>query len=186
VQDGTPDSVKRTNKLGKVVSEKYYDSFTAKLVDIKVTDGAYGKSWNFLFKDKADIYTLQLSYSNSYATAFLKMLPNIDLTKEMKISPSQKEVDGKTKSSLFINQGGATLKHAYTRENPNGLPDMEQVIVKGQKQWDDTKRLEFLFNMVQKNILPKLEKPAVVVEPSGLDEVREDLANGAGVPDNDF
>ena len=29
VPQGTPGSVERTNKLGKVVTEKYYDSFTA-------------------------------------------------------------------------------------------------------------------------------------------------------------
>lgn len=178
VPEGTPGAVQRTNKLNKVVWEKFYDSFTAKLVNIKVSDGAYGKSWNFMFKDSGEIYTLQLSYSNSYATAFLKMLPNIDLTKEMKLSPSQKVEDGKTRSSLFVNQDGKTIKHAYTKDNPNGLPDMEEVVIKGQKQWDDTKRLEFLNNMVNTKILPQLEKTEVQEERGGLDEIREDMANG--------
>ena len=84
------------------------------------------------------------------------MLPNIDLTKEMKVSPSVKEVDGKNKSSLFINQDGKALKHAFTRETPNGMPDMEQVTVNGSQVWDDTKRLVFLQNMVDTTILPKL------------------------------
>ncbi len=85
------------------------------------------------------------------------MLPNVDLTKEFKVSPSVKEVDGKNKSSLFINQNGASIKHAFTREVPNGMPDMEQVTVKGQQVWDDTKRIEFLYNMVATQIIPKLE-----------------------------
>lgn len=156
VEEGTEGAVKRTNKLGKVVFEKFYDSFTGKLVSIKVQDGTYGKTWNFGFKDGEDVYTLQLSYSNSFATAFLKMLPNVDLTKEMKISPSVKEVDGKNKSSLFINQDGIALKHAYTKDQPNGMPDMEQVVIKGEKVWDDTKRITFLHNMVVTTILPKL------------------------------
>ena len=46
------------------------------------------------------------------------MLPNIDLTKEMKISPSVKEIDGVNRSSLFINQDGKAMKHAYSREKP--------------------------------------------------------------------
>ena len=178
VQEGTEGAIQRTNKIGKVVWEKFYDSFTGKLVGIKVQDGTYGKTWNFSFQDKGEIYTLQLSYSNSFATAFLKMLPNIDLEKEMKVSPSTKEVDGKNKSSLFINQDGKPLKHAYTRENPNGMPDMEQVVVKGEKVWDDTKRIAFLYNMVQTTIVPKLQKtvepatPAIeVVEPA--DEVEK-------------
>jgi hypothetical protein len=157
VPEGTEGAVKRTNKLGNVVNEKFYDSFTGKLIDIKVQDGTYGKTWNFVFKDKEEPYTLQLSYSNSFSTALLKMLPNIDLTKEMKLSPSVKEVDGKDRSSLFINQDGKSIKHAYSRENPNGMPDMEQVTVKGVLVWDDTKRLEFLDKMVHETILPKLQ-----------------------------
>jgi len=156
VSEDTIGAVKRTNKLGNVVYEKFYDSFTGKLIDIKVQDGTYGKTWNFVFKDKEEPYTLQLSYSNSFSTALLKMLPNLDLTHEMKISPSVKEVDGKDRSSLFINQDGKTIKHAYSRENPNGMPDMEQVTVKGVLVWDDTKRLEFLDKMVHETIIPKL------------------------------
>jgi hypothetical protein len=157
VSEDTLGAVKRTNKLGNVVYEKFYDSFTGKLIDIKVQDGTYGKTWNFVFKDKEEPYTLQLSYSNSFSTALLKMLPNIDLTKEMKISPSVKEVDGKDRSSLFINQDGKTIKHAYSKETPNGLPQMEQVTVKGVLVWDDTKRLEFLDNMVHTLIIPKFQ-----------------------------
>lgn len=169
VQEGTEGAVKRVNKIGKTVYEKFYDSFTGKLVGIKVQDGEYGKTWNFSFQDQGEVYILQLSYSNSFATQFLKILPNIDLSKEMKVSPSVKEVDGKNRSSLFVNQDGIALKHAYTRENPNGLPDMEQILVKGQKTWDDTKRIEFLYNMVQTIIIPRLgalgaQQPTVAQE----------------------
>ena len=96
----------------------------------------------------------------------------------MKVSPSVKEVDGKNKSSLFINQGGNALKHAYTRENPNGMPDMEQITVNGVLIWDDTKRLAFLHNMVTTQILPKLPgtqsadaKTAPAVDPAQPQEV---------------
>ncbi len=158
VPEGTEGAVTRVNKMGNTVHEKFYDNFTGKLVSIKTQDGSYGKSWIFSFKDKEDVYHLQLSYSNSFATAFLKMLPNVDLSKEMKVSPSVKEVDGKNKSSLFINQDGVAIKHAYTKDSPNGMPPMEQVTVKGQLVWDDTKRIEFLYNMVAKDVIPKLEK----------------------------
>lgn len=158
VQEDTEGAIKRVNKIGNTVYEKFYESFTGKLIDIKVQDGTYGKTWNFVFKDTKDPYTLQLSYSNSFSTAFLKMLPNIDLTKEMVLSPSVKEVDGKNRSSLFVNQDGKAIKHAYTRETPNGMPDMEQIVIKGAKVWDDTKRLAFLQDMVDTQILPKLRE----------------------------
>jgi len=158
VNENVEGAIKRVNKLGNTVYEKFYSSFTGKLIDIKVQDGTYGKTWNFVFRDKEEPYTLQLSYSNSFSTALLKMLPNIDLAREMKISPSVKEVDGKDRSSLFVNQDGKAIKHAYSREHPNGMPDMEQLTVKGVLVWDDTKRLEFLDKMVHETIIPKLRE----------------------------
>jgi hypothetical protein len=181
VQEGTEGAVKRVNKIGKTVYERFYDSFTGKLVGIKVQDGEYGKTWNFSFQDKGEVYILQLSYSNSFATAFLKMLPNIDLSKEMKVSPSVKEVDGKNRSSLFVNQGGTFVKHAYTREKPEGMPDLNKIVVKGQDVYDDTARLLFLHSMVQTIIMPRLGEQAAaapqpaepIAEPATPEEAQE-------------
>ncbi len=180
VQEGTPGAVARVNKVEKTVHEIFKDSFTGRLINIRTRDGSYGKSWEFDFKDKEDVYTLQLSYSNSYATNMLKILPNVDLTKEMKIQPSQKIEDGKTKSSLFISQDGVTLKHAYTKDNPNGLPPMVQVQVKGQLVWDDSARLAFLEEMVQRDILPKLPRETAPVSVEGKDAVDTALDADAG------
>jgi hypothetical protein len=157
VKEGTEGSIARTNKVGNTVHEVFYDSFTGLLTNIKTSESAYGKSWNFDFVDNSgEKYTLQLSYSNSFATQFLKILPNIDLSKEFTISPSSKIEDGKTKSSLFVNQDNKPLKHAYTKENPNGLPKLEKKMLKGQEVWDDTEMLLFLENMIQTDIIPKL------------------------------
>lgn len=157
VQEGTEGAITRVNKIGNTVHEKFYDSFVGKLESIQVRDGSYGKTWNFGFRDNEELYILQLSYSNSFSSAFLKQLPNVDLSQEMKISPSVKEEDGKKRSSLFINQNGVALKHAFTRAEPNGMPDMEQVTVKGELIWDDTKQMVFLQNMVDTLIIPKLD-----------------------------
>lgn len=185
VDEGTPGSVSRVNKQNKTVHEKYYDSFTAKLVGIKTKDSSYGKNWVFSFKDGAEVYQLHLSYSNSFATNLLKMLPNIDLEKEMKIQPAVKEVDGKNKSSLFVNQDGVSIKHKYTKENPNGMPPMEQLTVKGQLVWDDTKRIEFLHAMVERDIIPKLPKQEVVEAQGGANGLAVD-GNATTSEDDDF
>ena len=172
VPEGTDGATQRLNKVGKTVWEKYYDSFTGYLVSIKIQDSDYGKTWNFGFKAGDELYTIQLSYSNSFATAFLKTLPKVDLSKPMKLSPSVKDVDGKNRSTLFVNQDDKALKHAYTKEAPNGLPNMEQLTVKGQLVWDDTKRIEFLRAMVEKDILPKLGQAPVEdkIEVTAVDE----------------
>jgi len=169
VQEGTPGSVMRVNKVGKEVHEMYHDSFTGKLVGIRVKeDRWYGKQWEFDFQDQEQINTLQLSYSNSFSTNILKMLPNVDLSKEMKVQPSQKMEDGKPKSSLFISQDGVTLKHAYTKDAPNGLPQMVQITIKGALVWDDSDRLTFLEEMVRRDIIPNLPKAETVVNNTGV------------------
>ncbi len=157
VPEGTEGSVERVNKLGNKVSEMFYDSFNGVLTNIKTKDSAdYGKNWEFTLVDGEDQYTLQLSYSNSFAKNILKMLPNVDLSKPMTLSPSMKMEDGKQKTSLFINQDGKAIKHAYTKDVPNGLPPMEKIKVKGQDMWDDSASLAFLQEMVDTQILPKL------------------------------
>lgn len=156
VSSDTKGAVERVNKMGKTVHEIFYDSFTGKLVNIRRRASEYGPQLEFDFRDGGEVYTLQLSASNSYATNLLKILPNADLTKEMKVQPSQKVEDGKTKSSLFVSQDGVTLKHAYTKDNPKGMPQMKQITVKGQLVWDDTDRLNFLMEMMERDILPKL------------------------------
>jgi hypothetical protein len=185
VPEGTAGAETRVNKLGKNVTEKYYDNFTGKLVGLKVTDGNYGKQWEFSFQDSGEVYKLQLGYSNSFAKNIIKMLPNADLSKEMKVSPQTKvEADGTKKSSIFINQDGKALKHAFTKDAPNGLPPMTQVTVKGSLVWDDTDQMVFLEKMVMDTIVPKLggvvtEAPATAPVKDSLDTAVEELQAGA-------
>lgn len=166
-----PNVVERINKNGKTVHEKHYDSFVAKLVGIKVVDSPIGKAWSFEFQDKEEVYKLQFQYASPVASAFLKILPNVNLEKEMKLSMSMQkdEKTGKDKTSLFVNQNGSALKQFYSKDRPNGIPDMKQITVKGEQVWDSTDQLFFLENMVKTQILPKLGKP--VQANVGLPEV---------------
>jgi hypothetical protein len=190
VQEGSEGAISRVNKLGKTVWEKYYDNFTGKLVGIKTTDGTYGKQWVFSFQDAGEVYNLQLGYNNSFAKNIIKMLPNADLTKEMKVQPQTKVDDkGVKKSSVFINQDGVSLKHAYTKDNPNGLPQMKQVLVKGSLIWDDTDQMVFLENMVKKDIIPKLKGVPASAEPveakDGFEKDVEDMNASANATEDE-
>lgn len=171
VPKGTEGAVDRINKENKEVSELFFDFFTGTLKDIQVKEGSYGKQWEFKFDANGELYTLQLSYSNSFAKNILKMIQNVDVTKPFTMSPKAEMVDGKNKTSLFINQDGTPVKHSYTKENPNGMPPMKQIKVKGQIAWDDTEAIEFLENMAKTVILPQLGhvQSEVVV---GLDDIK--------------
>lgn len=189
VSSDTPGAVERVNKMGKTVHEVFYDSFTGKLINIRRRSSEYGPQLEFDFRDGGKIYTLQLSASNSYATNLLKILPNASLEEEMKVQPSQKIEDGKAKSSLFVSQNGVTLKHAYTKDNPNGMPPMVEITVKGQKVWDDTDRLNFLMAMMERDLLPKLprETGQERAPTGGLeDEFADENPLGGTAGDDDF
>lgn len=65
----------------------------------------------------------------------------------------------------------------YTKEEPNGWPEMVQIKRKGKVEWDDTEQLEFIEDLVKTKILPQLGKPAkATAEPIAVEaeEVDED------------
>lgn len=172
VNEPTGKSKQRTTKEGRVVNEEIYDAISGHLIDIKVTTHEkYGKFWAIYLKDGEDVFCLQTNYSGSYASAFLKALPNADLTERVKLIPYMKIVDGKEKPTLFISQGGHALKHFYTKEEPKGLPQMVQRKVKGQMVWDDTDMLEFLEKMVMTEIVPKLPKSGTAQPANSKDSI---------------
>jgi hypothetical protein len=174
VKQPTDISQSRTLKNGNVIHEEIYDGVSGIITDIKTHDHpSFGRFWNVSIQDGEEKYILQMNYSGGYASAFLKTLPNVDLTKRVRFSPSMKIEGDKKKVTLFLNQDGKALKHFYTKENPNGLPQMVQIKVKGKLQWDDSDLMSFLERMVVNDIFPKLSKTATP-EPAMAGEETED------------
>jgi hypothetical protein len=165
VKEGTPGAVSRINKNNETVFEMQYDSFNGKLKDIKVVDSSYGKQWNFTLVAGGKDYILTLPYSNGYSKAFLKILPNVNLSEPFKISPSSKEVDGKTQNTVFVNQNNQVVKHYFNKATPNGLPQMVEITVKGQKVWDDTDQMAFLEKTALEAI-SKVKEVSTIEHPS--------------------
>ncbi len=168
-QNPTKDSKERTltkgPNTGKTVHEEHYSYVDGIITDIQTKDSDYGKSWLVTIEDNGEKCILQMDYSGGYSSAFLKALPNIDLSQKVKLSPKMTMEGDKKKTTLFINQHGTAAKHFYTKDNPNGLPQMVQQKVKGKLQWDDTAMMEFFENMVNTKILPQLKSyKAVAVE----------------------
>lgn len=157
----TAKSIERVNKMGKIVHEEFMDGLSGRITEIKTKDHPdYGKFWLITLIDGDWSGVVQIKYSSGYASAFLKMLPNVDLSKDVTIVPKM-TIDGdKKKASLFIMQEGVPLKHFYTKDNPNGLPQMKKIKVKGKETWDDTDMMEFLEKMVFTEVVPKLNGAA--------------------------
>lgn len=163
VQEPTNNSRTRVTKTGKTVHEELYNYVEGYITDIRVREHQeFGKFWAVQLADGDQAYQVEMKYSSGYASSFLKALPNVDLNCKVKLSPKQTIEGDKKKTTLFVNQMGTAVKHFYTKDNPNGLPRLQQVKVKGVLTWDDTEMMEFLEEMVKTTILPKLTavKPA--------------------------
>jgi hypothetical protein len=158
VAQPTEISNERVNKTGKTVHEEFYKGWKGRITDIRVKDHPdYGKFWNVTLTDETGDAVLQMNYSSGYSAAFLKMLPNVDLDSDVTITPKLTIEGDKKKASLFLTQHGDPIKWYYTKDNPNGLPALKQIKVKGKVTWDDSDMMEFLERMVNTEILPKLK-----------------------------
>jgi hypothetical protein len=154
----TKDTVTRTTKEGKVVHEEIYDGWNGRIAGIEFRDHKdYGRFVNVMINDGEATAILQMKQGSGYAMAFLKTLPNVDLQTDVKLSPSMKVEGDKKKTSMFINQHGEALKWAYTRDQPNGIPELRKIKVKGKETWDDSEVVEFLENMVATQVIPSLQ-----------------------------
>lgn len=140
----TDNTVTRTTKENRIVHEEFYRSWQGVITDVRTRESDYGKEWNVTIDDGKEKAILSFKYSSGYASSFLKALPNVDLSKEVTITPSVQEVDGKKRTNIFINQEGRAVKWYYTKDNPNGCPGMKKVKIKGVEQWDDSDMMEFL------------------------------------------
>lgn len=158
-------ATERTTKTGRQVFEKFYDFIDGIITGIETRENEYGKNWlvSLLDEETGQTQVLQFKYSSGYAAAFLKALPNVDLSAKVKITPKLTIEGDKKKTTVFINQGGQACKWAFTKDAPNGLPELKQIKVKGKITWDDSDVMEFLENMVKTDILPNLTRRAAAV-----------------------
>lgn len=156
VPSPTATSIQRTTKDGRVVNEEHYNGWLGKITNITVRESEYGKDWQIEINDGTETAYLQFKYSSGYAASFLKALPNVNLNVPITFTPKATEIDGKKRTTMFLNQNGTAVKWAYTKDNPNGCPGLKQIKVKGQNTWDDSDMMEFLESMVNNDILPQL------------------------------
>lgn len=131
----------REGKIAKFLGDKKYelfDSVEGYIVGMSTRDTQYGPVLNIDLQDDK-LYQLQIrikgeekpgqsAKQTSYFIALAHCSPNIDPSKRVEFIPSLKEVDGKKRSALFLNQDGQTLKWAFKKGD--GMPDPEEVFNK--------------------------------------------------------
>lgn len=172
VKEGTPNAIQRVTKNGKTVHEIKFGSLSGFLSAVSIKENEFGKDWIFEIEDNGEVFNLQMMYNSRYATTFLNALlnPVVDLNLPITITPWSKEVDGKSKTAVYLKQGEEDIKWYFTKDEPNGMPPLEKVVFKGKEQWDDFKIMEFLKAQVESKIKPNLYKssPGYVKPSDGL------------------
>jgi hypothetical protein len=145
-KEKTEGAVSRINKAGREVFEMFYDSLEGTITGVGTKESDYGKFLVVQVESNGVNYQLEMNFSSGYSASFLKTLPNVKLSDRVQITPKLTIEGDKKKSVCFLNQNGSGLKWAFTRENPNGMPELVKIKVKGKDTWDDSDRMEFLEN----------------------------------------
>ena len=140
-------TTERVTKTGKLVFEERFKDLTGMITNVNTRENDYGKQWQLTFTDGADTYIVSMPYSSRYASSFLKALPNINIAEPLRFMPwamKDKNDVSKTITGVTMYQDDTKIAPAYTKDAPNGLPQMEKIKVKGKEQWDDSAMMEFL------------------------------------------
>ncbi len=197
VNQPTATSIKHTIakgvNAGKTVDVEEYDQILGRLVKVEAKDGQFGKNWLFTIIADGVKYLLQTPYSSATSQQLLKRLVNCNLEKDLSITgyylPNDKK-PGEFKTVMVIYQDGKKIDLAYTREAPNGLPELKKVKVKGVEQWDDTEQLEFFENLCKQLFKDVAPEPASAVsqayENAGTEEIIPAHPNGSADDDEDL
>lgn len=146
-KEPTSNTIQRTNKKGRIVHEEFFKDLTGVITKITTKENDFGKQWQIVFTDGDDKYMVQMQYSGRYSSSFLKALPNVDAQSPVRFMPwemTDKNDSSRKVTGVTLYQFGIKIPPAYTKEDPNGLPEMKKVKVKGKDTYDDSDMMEFL------------------------------------------
>jgi hypothetical protein len=151
--DDNPNAVTREltkgpNK-GKEVKELQFTKLDGMIVGGEMRTDTQYPSMDIFIDDGEEKFTLQVSFESDYFGEITKRLPNIDPAEPVVflLGFDKEGNKGKGKPFLYIKQSGATVKYAYTKDNPNGLPPWGEKQEMGKTVPDKTDYNNFLYGV---------------------------------------
>lgn len=140
-----------------------YDEIEGQITGMSFRDDEFEgqkiRKLNVTLTDGEQDYVLSTKTDSSYFSSLISFLKNADLAKPLTLVPFYKvEKDGKSKLGILVKQNGSFLKSYYTKDNPNGLPAFNKVVVSGKTLWDKTDYLAFLESVIVNELKPTLVK----------------------------
>lgn len=165
--ENNPEAVEREyeDKDGnkKTKWELLFSSIDGRIVDIRFSASDFGEQCIVTIQDVDEKYNVALATDNRFFTDFAKKLPNVDLTKDVTLSPYDfEDKEGKQVKGLTVEQDGEKIYSYYydadKKKTINGLPE---VSAKDRKEYDSDdwkmffiKERKFLKKAVQGVKLP--------------------------------
>jgi len=146
-------------------------SISGRITGVSIFDGNFGKNVQVIFGNDEkpdDTIIVSLSAQGNYGEDFLKKLPNIDASKDVKLSPYAFEDDnGKKKKGMTVYQGDTKVQNYYSEENKktkkwtliNGYPKPE-----GKTDTYDSDDWKLYYAGARKFLLTELKKHPLYVE----------------------
>ena len=158
VPEGTSGAVVREYEDSKGVKgsklEMIYDEVIGKITNISFEDGEFGKNLQIELDGDGIV---SMSTSGSFGEDFMKKIPAIDLTKNVKLVPYAFEADGKSKKGISVYQDDVKINNYYynteTKENTNGFP-----IPDGDTAKFDSDDWKMYFMVVRKFLVKQIEQ----------------------------
>lgn len=160
VPEGTNGAVSRKNKKDALVWEMLYDSLSGQITSMKIEKDDYGKHMAVDVKSGIDTFQVQIPVDSKYFDTFCYKINNVDLSKDVKITPySFEPSDGSgKKTGMNLYQDGNKIDHYYTKEDPKDKP-VPPMYVNGQRVDDDEWKIfklserKWLMNMISNKAL---------------------------------
>lgn len=153
-------------KKGEIVYEYHFNWFEGQLLSIRrQAHEQYGISYEFEFDvspnpEEKKIFVLKLNHDSGYAKNILMKLPNCDLKEDLCLTSYKFTPTGQSKPrmGISVSQNDNKVPAAFTKDEPNGMPQIKQVVINGKSVWDSTEQMEFFEKMLEDNIRPLLAK----------------------------
>lgn len=131
VPEGTPNSVERKwtvdDKSG-VKHELVWKSITGKITNVEIVVASFGSLLQITVNDEAGDLTISIPQGNNFAIDLMKKLPNVNLEKEVKLTPYSFENEkGQAVKGVTLEQEGVKITNFFYdgEKNINGFPTPE-------------------------------------------------------------
>ncbi len=190
----TEGAVKRVlekgKNAGKEIWEMRYRDIEGVISSLKYSKSEYGDR----IEMEIDDITLQIGFDNfGLRDAFVKRLPGVNFELPVKFVVFPDKDTGR--AVLLVYHGDQLLPYHFTKDNPNGMPEAEKKVVRGEDKWDFSAQEDFLYKVLLAAIdrcknavrLPVVEEEAVIDYNEDQEvELPEDTEEGmvGGDPEN--